>query len=1015
MHLFWLCSVVLWISHTWATQASEVGVVDWHKPLVGIPLFGAHSTAPRFQRVGELGAKSRTLLFTATSGNILAALDPADGVIAWRYVFEDNEHVVGYKLHGDVLATVSGAGGATLRLLDAATGDLLAEKHLHKPDFGRLFDPETLGTSITFDAEGDVYVLSNAHIARRVDGKTGEVKWGWSAPDQSSLVAYSKIITTPSTVYLIGLAKSFASYTIHVTALSTATGELLTTGHIPSSISDGLTDFFELRDVKDAQVPLRIVWIEGGSVRYFGLTPELKEKPMGLKGAVYKNILDVGLSEYGQFVALKEDGTALVLRSVPEGFRQIWEFAESANSPKYTVSKYVGGLDMDGRPYIARVYWSHVYKKAVAHVFAGHLADGKGLVSGYTFPFETNVHGVISHVAVETANPDGNTIVARLAVTTSTGAIQLWQHDKLQWSREEGLADIKVAELVELPERKIITSHVGDEEESFGDRLVRQLSDAQNFPQYATNFARRFVTGSYASVSSSAAPSTNASEPLARDTFGFRKVIVAATTHGKLYGIDSADGAVLWSRVFGLGWAAEIGGQIIPVKMFVTRTVGDGDAPQVVLVTQRKASNGLVDTVLFHVDALTGEDARGVSESGDLLQGFDIIAGPIIEAYLLRSGSQKLVVLLDEFVQVHIYPETEETKEAFRQLSPSIHIPLRTGAPGQRRLTGHRISSEVDFTGKHVADITWSLGFAPGEDILSITPHPAHEPVASLGKVLGNRTTLYKYLNPNLMAVVTGSPTAVASKCSLYLVDGAKGTILYHVALPVTEGACDVKVSLTENWLVYQYYDGDASGVQSTKSHRVVSVELYEGSGIDQKTRSSDLSSFSNETAALTVFEQAFIMPRGINIMTTTSTSYGITIKDIVVANENHQIQSFPRRILDPRRPMRKPTSEEMEEWLIQYDSVVYDDPKRVLSHSYQVVGTKHVVTSPALLESTSLIFAYGHDLFFTRIAPSNTFDVLSESFNKVQLVLTIAGLALAIVITKPMVRRKRLRERWYD
>lgn len=205
--------------------------------------------------------------------------------------------------------------------------------------------------------------------------------------------------------------------------------------------------------------------------------------------------------------------------------------------------------------------------------------------------------------------------------------------------------------------------------------FVRRLTPApeQNFPQYAVNFVRRFVTGSYASVSSSIAPIANASAPLTRDTFGFRKVIVAATAHGKVYGLDSADGTVLWSRVFGLGWAAEVGGQVIPVKIFTTRTVSDGDAPQVVVVTQRKANNvcvskqtmwpgliplgcsqGLVDTVLFHVDALTGEDARGVSVSGDLLQGFDIIAGPLVEAYLLRSGSKKFAVLLDEFVQVSV-------------------------------------------------------------------------------------------------------------------------------------------------------------------------------------------------------------------------------------------------------------------------------------------------------------------------------------------------------------------------
>ena len=80
-----------------------------------------------------------------------------------------------------------------------------------------------------------------------------------------------------------------------------------------------------------------------------------------------------------------------------------------------------------------------------------------------------------------------------------------------------------------------------------------------------------------------------------------------------------------------------------------------------------------------------------------------------------------------------------------------------------------------------------------------------------------------------------------------------------------------------------------------------------------------------------------------------------------------------------------------------------------------QVAKTQKIITSPALLESTSLVFAYGLDLFFTRVAPSNTFDVLSESFNKAQLVITIAGLAFAIVIVKPIVARKKLRERWYD
>lgn len=66
----------------------------------------------------------------------------------------------------------------------------------------------------------------------------------------------------------------------------------------------------------------------------------------------------------------------------------------------------------------------------------------------------------------------------------------------------------------------------------------------------------------------------------------------------------------------------------------------------------------------------------------------------------------------------------------------------------------------------------------------------------------------------------------------------------------------------------------------------------------------------------------------------------------------------------------------------------------------------KRILIAPALLESTSVVFAYGIDLFLTRVAPSGSFDILSEDFNKMQLVLTIVGLAVAIVVTKPLVQR---------
>jgi len=49
---------------------------------------------------------------------------------------------------------------------------------------------------------------------------------------------------------------------------------------------------------------------------------------------------------------------------------------------------------------------------------------------------------------------------------------------------------------------------------------------------------------------------------------------------------------------------------------------------------------------------------------------------------------------------------------------------------------------------------------------------------------------------------------------------------------------------------------------------------------------------------------------------------------------------------------------------------------------------------APARLESTSLMLAFGVDLFFTRVAPAKTFDCLGEDFNYTSLILAVVALA---------------------
>jgi len=146
---------------------------------------------------------------------------------------------------------------------------------------------------------------------------------------------------------------------------------------------------------------------------------------------------------------------------------------------------------------------------------------------------------------------------------------------------------------------------------------------------------------------------------------------------------------------------------------------------------------------------------------------------------------------------------------------------------------GHQIKLSEDQH-KSIAFPTWTLTLPAGEDVLALIPQ-TRGPVASIGKVLGNRTTLYKYLDPRLFVLLTTAPTK--SRCGIYVVDSTKGTVIYHAEVKAGLKGCQVKAVFSENWLVYHYYEDEVAGgsVGGSTGYRMVSVEFYEGQGVDQK------------------------------------------------------------------------------------------------------------------------------------------------------------------------------------
>lgn len=101
--------------------------------------------------------------------------------------------------------------------------------------------------------------------------------------------------------------------------------------------------------------------------------------------------------------------------------------------------------------------------------------------------------------------------------------------------------------------------------------------------------------------------------------------------------------------------------------------------------------------------------------------------------------------------------------------------------------------------------------------------------VASLGRVLGDRSTLRKYLNPHLLAAVVYSPTTT----SLQILDSSTGQTIHQLNLPQAREAVDIGVVLKDNWVLTSWLT--EGGVT-----RVLSVELFDKSfgevGVQEKS-----------------------------------------------------------------------------------------------------------------------------------------------------------------------------------
>jgi len=150
------------------------------------------------------------------------------------------------------------------------------------------------------------------------------------------------------------------------------------------------------------------------------------------------------------------------------------------------------------------------------------------------------------------------------------------------------------------------------------------------------------------------------------------------------------------------------------------------------------------------------------------------------------------------------------------------------------------------------------------------------------------------------------------------------------------------------------------------------------------------------------------ITPRSVIMALTTDHLYRIS-KDILNPRRQHMLNG----VADKSRAIPQQFAPTKEEPVPPYAPVMPLRPTDVLTYYNPIGQVAGIASSPTSLESTSLVFSYGLDLFFTPVQTAKAYDVLAPNFNYTLLFCSIIVVVAALLVTYFLSQWRTLADRW--
>uniref|UniRef100_A0A3Q2Q6U7 ER membrane protein complex subunit 1 n=1 Tax=Fundulus heteroclitus TaxID=8078 RepID=A0A3Q2Q6U7_FUNHE len=945
-----------------AVFEDQVGKFDWRQQYVGKVRFSHFDT--------QIQSSKKVLV--ATESNVFAALNTRTGELLWRHVDKTGpEGNIDAYLHYAQDTVLVVGNGRMLRSWDVNIGGLNWEILLDSGSFQSACLVGQQGivkhVAVLKKTVISVHYLSNGHqkwIENLLESETVDYKTVYSDGNGQvfvlGIVPHSHITIV---VYSMEDGEIIKQVSVEAPWLSNIPGSCVVVGQGMLMCVDSTTLSLNILDLHQqlqmTQIPLQSLGLEVDP----GFHPSLvSHQPNPAQKPLSEFFLQLGPEHFlllqlnnGQIVKLND-------------FKPVCNYF-------FIFSLFV-------------VFLSSLYSciKTNSNAYSINLfsADtGRRLLdTTLIFPVDPN-GGKPERLHVQAFLKKDDSVGYRVMVQTEDHALTfIQQPGRVMWTREEALSDVVTMEMVDLP----LTGTQAELEGEFGKKADGLLSMVLKRLSSQLIMLQAWIAHLWKLFYDARKPRSQVKnevsiENLSRDEFNLQKMMVMVTSSGKLFGIDSKTGGILWKHYL----------DNVPsnaaFKLMVQRTTAHFPHPPQCTLLIKDKDTGLATLHVFN--PIFGRRSQVTPPA---------LPQPILQSLMLPLIDQdyaKVLLLVDDQYKVSAFPSTKNVLQQLQETASSIFFFIVDSNQG--RLSGYRLRTDLS------TEQVWEVAIPTEvQKIVFVKGKRPNEHVHSQGRVMGDRSVLYKYLNPNLLAVVTESTDLHQERSfiGILLIDGVTGRIIHKAVQRKARGP--VHVVHSENWVVYEYW--------STKSRRneFSVIELYEGMELYNSTVFSSL----DRPHAPQVLQQSYIFPSFISTMEATLTEKGITSRHLLIGLPSGGILSLPKMFLDPRRP-EIVSEQTREENLIPYAPELIIRTEWFINYNQTVSRVRGIYTAPSGLESTCLVVAYGLDIYQTRVYPSKQFDVLKDDYDYMLISSVLFALFFATMISKRLAEVKLLNRAW--